>query len=417
MWGPRSPRNVDVIMSVEKHLRLTLVLALLPLASAFAGCGDPTPPWPDPEWATFEMGAPLPGLGEAELARWEAGYEQFIRIWKEEEGLGPAFNENSCNACHSDPTVGGTMTEKDLHATAFVHGTCDYLAEEGGGNLRRQMTDAGEAVYGSHREPRPPEAGEVGRHLPALLFGRGMMASIPEEAIFALEDPDDADGDGISGRAGRYPDGTLARFFRKAELATLHEIADKGLRRQMGITTPDNPTEHPIMGRPVPVEADPIPDPEVGPEISRALTDYMLFLAPPSTFVPPTEEGKAEVARGRRVFEEIGCAGCHTPVLFTGPNEVAALDRKPVWLWSDLLLHDMGPELADNCGRDASPTEIRTEPLMGMRFKEELLHNGVTSDIRRVIQLHGGESAISRNLFFALPAEDQMAVQRFLGIL
>jgi len=387
------------------------------LLASLAACGTHEAPWPDPVWTTFETGGPLPGLTDAERTRWEEGYAQFTRIWTEEEGLGPAFNENSCNACHSDPTVGGSMIEADAHATAYVHGICDYLAEEGGGNLRRQMTELGETVYGTNREPRPPEAAELGRHLPALLFGRGLMASIPEESILAREDPEDADGDGISGRAGRYPDGRVARFFRKAELATLYEIADKGLRRQMGITTPDNPTEHPIMGAPVPPEVDPVPDPEVGPEISQALTDYMLFLSPAPAIIPSTEEGRAEVERGRVAFQEIGCADCHTSVMYTGPNEVEALNEKPVWLWSDLLLHDMGPALADNCGRDASPTEIRTEPLMGMRLKDRFLHNGVTTDLRRVIELHGGESAMSRNLFFALPGGDQMAVVRFLRTL
>lgn len=405
-------------MKARLDLRLHAVsITLLGLAPLFAGCGEGTPPWPDPEWTTFELGGPLPGLTATERARWEEGYRQFTRIWTEAEGLGPAFNENSCNACHSDPVVGGSMTEADLHATALVHGTCDYLLEEGGGNLRRQMTDAGEAYYGTYKEPVPPESGEIGQHLPALLFGRGMMASIPEEAIFALEDPEDADGDGISGRAGRYPDGTLARFFRKAELATLQEIAAKGLRRQMGITTPDNPVEHPIMGNPVPAELDPTPDPEVGPEIALAMTDYLLFLAPPPTIVPSTEERRAEVARGREAFGEIGCTGCHTPVLYTGPNEVEALNNKPVWLWSDLLLHDMGPELADNCGRDAAPSEIRTEPLMGMRLKVQLMHMGRVFNVRRAIELHGGEGAISRNLFFALPVADQVAIEHFLRTL
>lgn len=410
----RAPENGSFDFPGTMPLR---ALALLAVGLVQTGCGDQEAQWPDPEWTAFEVGGPLPGLTPEEEARWEAGYEQFTRIWTVEEGLGPAFNENSCNACHSDPTVGGSMIEADHHATAYVHGTCDYLAEEGGGNLRRQMTKPGEAVYGTTREITPPEASELGRHLPALLYGRGLMAAIPEEAILALEDPEDRDGDGISGRAGRYPDGTLARFFRKAELATLYEIADKGLRRQMGVTTPDNPTEHPIMGEPVDSRADPVPDPEVGPEISRALTDYMLFLAPAPTIVPSTQERKEMAARGRVVFQEIGCAVCHTPVLYTGEHPSEALRNRPVWLWSDLLLHDMGPELADNCGRNASPTEIRTEPLMGMRLKEKFLHNGATSDLRRVIELHGGEGAVSRNRFFSLPAADQVAVVRFLRTL
>ena len=393
------------------------VVLLFVMGMSLCGCQEPPPSWPDSDWTTYEVGAPLPGLSPAELARWQAGYAQFIRIWTVEEGLGPAFNENSCNACHSDPTVGGTMTETDAHATAYFHGTCDYLLEEGGGNLRRQMTELGEAYYGQNREPRPPEAAEVGRHLPALLFGRGLMASIPQEAIFALEDPDDADGDGISGRAGRYPDGSLARFFRKAELATLYEIADKGLRRQMGITTPNNPIEHPIMGQPVPAEVDPTPDPEVGPEISRAMADYILLLGPPPTIVPSTEEGRAEVRRGKELFEEIGCAACHTPVLLTGPNEIEALDRKTVWLWSDLLLHDMGPALADVCGPEASPSEYRTARLWGLRYRSDLLHDGRARTPEEAIASHGGEALGSRTAYSQLTEEERALLLRFLASL
>jgi CxxC motif-containing protein (DUF1111 family) len=171
------------------------------------------------------------------------------------------------------------------------------------------------------------------------------------------------------------------------------------------------------MGAPLPAELDPIPDTEVGPEIALAMTDYLLFLAPPPTIVPSTEERRVEVARGREAFGEIGCTGCHTPVLFTGPNEVEALNNKPVWLWSELLLHDMGPELADNCGRDAAPSEIRTEPLMGMRLKVQLMHMGRVFNVRRAIELHGGEGAISRNRFFALPVADQVAIERLLRTL
>ena len=167
----------------------------------------------------------------------------------------------------------------------------------------------------------------------------------------------------------------------------------------------------------MPEEIDPTPDPEVGPEIAQAMTDYILFLAPAPAITPSTEERRVEVARGRVVFEEIGCAACHTPVMYTGPNEVEALNNKPVWLWSDLLLHDMGPELADNCGRNATPTEIRTEPLMGMRTKVQFMHMGKVHNLRRAIELHGGEAAISRNLFFALPGLDQMAVERFMRTL
>lgn len=397
---------------IRFYLCGALILGLLAGA-----CSGPEQDWPPPGWADFELGGPLPGLTEAELTRWQAGYEQFTRIFTPEEGLGPAFNENACHACHSDPVTGGTMPEPDYHATAQYGDNCDYLAEEGGGNLRKQMTPEGQAVFGVRKEPRPPEATHFGRFNPSVLFGRGMIAAIPEEVILALEDPDDADGDGISGRAGRYPDGTVARFFHKAELATLHEIAAKGLRRQLGLTTPNYPDEHPVMGHPVPAEADPVPDPEVGPEIAEALTDYMMFLAPPPHAVPITEEGRADVARGRAAFLQAGCADCHTEVLYTGPNEVEALNGKPVYLYSDLLLHDMGPELADACGRDAAPSELRTEPLFGVRYKDGWMHHGRAPTLRRAIEMHGGESAFSLGLFQALPPLDQEALIHFLRTL
>jgi len=99
-------------MNTPRSFRqLVLSLVLLAPSGSLTSCGNDTQAWPDAEWTGFEAGAPLPGLAEAEWARWEEGYTQFFRIWTEEEGLGPAFNENSCNACHSDPTVGGTMTE------------------------------------------------------------------------------------------------------------------------------------------------------------------------------------------------------------------------------------------------------------------------------------------------------------------
>jgi CxxC motif-containing protein (DUF1111 family) len=96
---------------------------------------------------------------------------------------------------------------------------------------------------------------------------------------------------------------------------------------------------------------------------------------------------------------------------------VEALANKPAHLYSDLLLHDMGPELAGICGPYASPTEYRTAWLWGLRFKENFMHDGQASTLGEAIDLHGGESAASRDAFYALTDEDQAMVLRFLGIL
>ena len=407
--GPDSTRKL-----ATAALLPLVVMSLLPLSA----CRQSPEEWPPDDWRDMELAGPLPGLTSQEMARWEEGLRWFTHIFTPEEGLGPAWNENSCNACHSDPVVGGGMDEPDIHATRQApDGSCDFLFDAGGGNLRRKLSPEMQGILGVRRELRPPEAEQVGLYLPPPLFGTGMIASISEEAILAGEDPDDADGNGISGRAARYPDGTVARFLTKANATTLLEIADRGLWRQIGITTPFNPVEHPVMGRPVPPEADPVPDPEVGVEVVHALVDYLLFLAPAPHAVPPTPEGRARVTRGRQLFEETGCTDCHTPVLHTGPSEVAALDRKSVYLFSDLLLHDMGPDLAGNCGKDASVSEIRTPPLMGIRYKLGWLHDGRAPSIRQAIGWHGGEGAMARTRFEALPPLDQEAILHFLRTL
>jgi len=370
------------------------------------------------EWRDFELGGPLPGLTQEQMARWEEGQRWFTHIFTPEEGLGPAWNENSCNACHSDPTIGGGMDELDVHATREApDGSCDFLFEEGGGKLRRNLSPAIQALLGVEWEPRPPEAEQIGMYIPRPTFGIGMIASIPEETILAGEDPFDTSGNGIAGRASRYPDGTVARFLTKATAATLRELANGSLWVELGITTPYNPVEHPVMGRPVPPELDPVSDPEVGAEVVHALADFMLMLAPGPHAVPPTPEGRARVSRGWVVFRETGCADCHTPVMYTGPNEIDALDRKPVYLFSDLLLHDMGPGLADNCGIDASASEIRTAPLMGVRHKIGWIHDGRAPTLRQAIGWHGGEGTGARTRFEALPPLDQEALLHFLRTL
>src|SRR5206468_7998009 len=102
------------------------------------------------------------------------------------------------------------------------------------------------------------------------------------------------------------------------------------------------------------------------------LTDaFVQLLAPPA----PLKQSK-EAQHGRDVFTRIGCPSCHIPTLRTGDNPIAALSHKDVAAYSDLLLHDMGQELADICFGLATPSEFRTEPLMGLRFSTHFLHDG-----------------------------------------
>lgn len=359
-------------------------------------------------------GTPLPGLDDAQFAAFNAGLALFNKVYLPEEGLGPLFNENQCSACHTDPAPGGTTGfEFVTRATRFADGVCDPLSDEGGENIRTQATPLLRA-QGIERESIPPSATGVGRFTTPFLFGLGLVEGIPEDAILAREDPEDADGDGISGRAGRTPDGRLARFGRKAEQPTLREFVDTALRFEMGITTPLKTEEETVNGAPMPPGTDPAPDPEAGEDVLEALTTFVRFLAPVSPVPGQSPAQQDTLDAGRQLFDEIGCPACHTPSMRTGPSDVPALDRKTVALYSDLLLHDMGPGLADVCGPTATPAELRTEMLMGLQHRTIFLHDGRALDLREAVLEHGGEAQTARDAFAALSWLRQEYVVRFL---
>lgn len=362
-----------------------------------------------------DPGTPLPGLTDAQLGQFHAGAALFNKVYLPEEGLGPLFNENQCSACHTSPAIGGTTGfEFVTKATAFDSVTgCDLLIDQGGENIRRQATPL-LRERGITSEIVPPTATEVGRFTTPFLFGLGLVEAIPEGAILVREDPGDADGDGVSGRAGRTQDGRLARFTRKGEVATIREFIDTALRLEMGLTTPLGPEEETINGVPIPEGTDPAPDPEVDDSTLDLLTAFVRYLAPPSPSPVLSGAHRDTLDAGRRLFEQIGCASCHVPAMETGPSEIEALDRKVVRLYSDLLLHDMGPGRAGVCSPSATPTEIRTELLMGLRHRSLYLHDGRARDLRAAILAHGGEGQQARDAFEALTWLRQEFVVRFL---
>ncbi len=362
-----------------------------------------------------EPGSPLPGLPDTLLARFFAGRSLFDKVYTPEEGLGPMFNENQCSACHTSPASGGTGGfERVVKATRFdnISGKCDPLVNLGGENVRTQATPLMKKL-GFERESIPDAATEVGHFLAPALFGLGLAEAVPERAIAARADPEDRDGDGISGRAAQTRGGRLGRFGRKAEFATLREFIETALRQEMGLTTRGEDQET-FNGRPVPREADPTPEPEVDSATVGLLTAFVRFLAPPAPLPPRSGPQRDTLEAGRRVFESIGCASCHVPTMRTGRNPIRALDRKTVALYSDLLLHDMGPGLANVCSFDASPTELRTAILAGLSSRDFYLHDGRAIDLRDAIMAHGGEAQRARDAFAQLPWLRQEYLIRFL---
>lgn len=359
-------------------------------------------------------GDPLPGLIKAELSRFQRGRELFDRQWTPEQGLGPLYMQAGCSSCHDLPTIGGAGVEFLREATRWdPHGGCDILTEEGGPLIQSYATPLLKAT-GFSREFTPPSAnGFLVMEAPAL-FGLGLLEAIPDETILAREDPDDANGDGISGRASWLPDGRLGRLGAKAYRATILDLSEGAFRRSLGLTTPSYLEEETMNGVPIPPETDPVPDPELSQEELETVADFIRFLAPAEA---PAQESRAvrdTLERGGEVFSQLGCPACHVPSMTTGPSEIEALDRKRVFLYSDLLLHDLAPERPTICGPTATPSEVRTARLMGMRFRSRLMHDNRATNVDQAIRMHGGEAAVARERFGMLGPDMRGYLVRFL---
>ncbi len=379
------------------------VLAVLVVIVLIHGC--PKPPKP---------GDPLAGLTRDQKERFNRGRAEFQRVFTPETGLGPLFNANACAECHEDPVAGGSGDEVEVHAAAFHEAAatglvCDPLVEKGGPVIQQAVTPALKAALGIDSEPVPAEATATGMRTTPDVLGFGLLDAVPEATILALADPDDRNGDGISGRPNRFFDGRLGRFGRKALVPTLREFNDGAFVIEQGITNPAVPSEETIGGKPIPSGVDPVPEPEISQEVLDLTDAFVRFLAPPA---PGKLTGTGK--RGRGLFSEIGCAACHVPVLRTGHHTIAALANKEVAAYTDLLLHDMGPELADICLGLATPSEFRTEPLMGLHLSSRFLHDGRASSIEEAIRFHAGEAAASRDRFAGLSEVERKDLLEFL---
>jgi CxxC motif-containing protein (DUF1111 family) len=356
-----------------------------------------------------EPGAPLPGLTRAERAQFEHGRAEFARTFEPETGLGPLFNANACGECHESPVLGGVGDESETHVAALrADGSCDALAARGGPVIQQHATPALQAALGLEREPLPSEGTRATRSTPAL-FGRGLLDAVPAAAILAYADPRDRNHDGISGRVNRLPDGRIGRFGRKAVVPTLREFNDGAFALEQGITSPAVATEETIGGAPIPPGVDAVPEPEIDGATSDATDRFVRFLA------APTPAASAfQTRHGARLFRRIGCAACHVPALRTGDSPTAALRQRRFAAFTDLLLHDMGPELADICLGDATPAEFRTEPLIGLRGAEHFLHDGRAETLEQAIALHAGEASAARDRFAALTVNERESLLVFL---
>lgn len=363
-----------------------------------------------------QPGDPLRGLSATERARFDSGRVVFDSAFTPEVGLGPLFNASACAECHEDPVSGANGDEVERHAAVFHPERpglmCDELATQGGPVFQDSVTPALRTALGIDNEPLPPGVTTVAARTTPDVFGFGLLDAVPDSAILVYADPDDRNKDGISGRPNRFFDGRLGRFGRKALVPTLREFNDGAFQIEMGITNPSVPVEGTVTGNPLPAGTDPAPEPELNARGLELTDAFVRLLAAPA---PLKQSGEAR--RGRDVFMRTGCPSCHVPVLRTGDSPIAALSRKEVAAYTDLLLHDMGNDLADICFGLATPSEFRTEPLMGLRLATQFLHDGRAKTPEEAIDMHGGEGTRARDLFRALPAADRAALVAFLRTL
>ncbi len=422
--APRSPLAVAVAAAL-----LVFVSACGGGASAGLVVGGATSTTSGPRpLAGRKLGDPIPGLTDAQLAAFERGRVLFEKEWTPEEGLGPLYNATSCASCHSTPVTGGSS---QLYRNFYLAMTGTAPFQGTFPELPSPVVPAyGPHVFGgasafsleSGRFAIPPtyfgSPVTVAQRNAVPVFGTGLFEFISNTDILANADPFDADGDGISGRAN-YDNGDLGRFGVKAQANNVERFTRPPLNNQMGITS------DPFLGSagtislgsaaqgtvdpnaPL-VDNDPVPDPEISRAELGDLIAFTRFLAPPARL-----PFNAEAQRGEQVFAQVRCTACHIPSL---PSS-----RGPVEAYTDLLLHDMGPGLADGLqfgvpalGGLSTGGEFRTQPLWGVSLHAPFLHDGRAETLREAILAHGGEAQASRDAFAALSVDDQRAVISFL---
>ncbi len=370
-------------------------------------------PFPAPT-GPGQFGDPLPGLTAAELADFGAGQEEFENVEDAAGGLGPIFNGVSCVSCHASGGVGGGGAVTVTRFARRVDGAFDAM-ELHGGTLLQQRAIAVDAL-----ENVPTEASIIAHRQSTPLFGLGLIEAIPDRDI--QRNAQRPQGDGIRGRAAMVQDVVsgemrVGRFGWKAQLSSVLAFAGDAYLNEMGITSRFFPEENAPNGDTAKLAAvdnllDPEdePDPLTGKGDIDAAADFMRFLAPPPT-VPLSPSANA----GRQVFQQLNCVACHQPVMFTGPNAIAALSQKPVALYSDLLLHDMG-SLGDGIAQGAAgPRDMRTAPLWGLRVSAPYLHDGRAATLDDAIRAHDGEARNSRERYQTLSPGQRQALFDFLN--
>jgi len=432
---PRGPSARDALDPRGPSTRVPRrLLAVALLALAAAGCDILLPEMPEDNEI---LDAPLDGLGSTQLAVHLAGDEEFGRRFSPAEGVGPLFNAPSCDQCHIGEGKGhllfnltrfGRMTESGF----------DPMRSAGGPQLQNR------AVPAFAPESVPPGVTGSADFMPPSVTGLGFLEAVDDTTLLRLQDPDDEDGDGISGRVQivtgstvvsevadleaiaqdgpptrgmRVEGGFIGRFGRKASSINLLQQTVTAFHQDMGLTT-DIFTRDLFAAETGNFAEDDVPDPEITSDVVNALVFYLKTLRQPLR----RDADDPEVQAGEQIFAEIGCDGCHLPTLRTGESEIAALSRVTFHPYTDLLLHDMGPELDDGYTEGRAATyEWRTTPLWGLGLSAAFqggqaffMHDGRARSLEEAILWHGGEAQAAREAYSSMAESERDALIAFV---
>lgn len=337
------------------------------------------------------------------------------------DGLGPYFNARSCNECHQGGGRGEGDIARTVHIADRVYGeqlqkyTRPGIPAEARISVRwsdpevtRSLPVAAVEITDLHYGPMRDPAVSL-RFAPAL-YGLAELESIPASVIESMADPNDEDGDGISGRVNRLRNGEPGRFGWKASQPSIRNQVGRALSLDLGLGNPVVHSGHgdctswqtACLDAPTGNDAGSL---EVSEQALELLLAYVRGLKAP----PPVDLSQPGMMRGSELFSGIGCAQCHFPEISS--NEVTLAP------YTDLLLHDMGPGLADQLTEEsAAGEEWRTPPLWGLAtMRGNFLHDGRARNLREAILWHDGEGRAARQAFLELNSDEQSDVFTFLG--
>ncbi len=410
----------------------------------------------------------------------KVGHDLFNKLWVSapaptiaSDGLGPLYNARSCEQCHIKDGRGHPPQGPDDDAVSFVL-RVSVPDESATTEIEEYFATLPEPVYGGQIQDfalighaaeaklkvkyseetialsggesvqiRRPEytladlgygpldqTAMLSPRVAQQMIGLGLLGAVPAEDIFALADPEDANGDGISGRAQivlsrAHGVPMLGRFGLKAGQPSLLEQSAAAFHDDMGISTTLFPRGHGDCSPSQSICRD-APDgssPEHGNvEIGDLGLELITFYASNLAVPARRDVGDPQVLRGKQIFYEIGCTGCHNPKFVTH-----RLEGQPeqsfqlIWPYTDMLLHDMGPDLADNRPEArATGREWRTPPLWGIGLTANVsgqaffLHDGRARSLLEAVLWHGGEAEMHKQKVIDMPPKDRAALIRFL---